>query len=122
MAFFARRMQIAAVRGAIATLVGSLILWLGMMPTGHAGGLPAYRPQEQVSGTVRIWGSSDDGWLIEELAAGFRKYQPGIRFQATLHGPESSFAAVYMDVADIALMAREIRVPLETMAFEWVHH
>lgn len=122
MAFFARRMQIAAVRGAILTLVGCLVLWLGMMPAGHAGDLPAYRPQVRVIGTVRIWASPDDGWLIEELAAGFRKYQPGIRFQTALHGPESSFAAVYMDVADIALMAREIRVPLETMGFEWVHH
>jgi phosphate transport system substrate-binding protein len=27
-----------------------------------------------------------------------------------------------MDVADVAFMAREIRVPLETMGFEWVHH
>ena len=60
--------------------------------------------------------------LIEELAGGFRRYQPGIRVQATLHGPESSFAAVYMDAADMAFMAREIRVPLETMGFEWVHH
>lgn len=115
-------MQIAPVRGAILVSICSLTLWLGMLPTARAGDLPAYRPQARVSGTVRIWGSPDDGWLIEELAAGFRKYQPGVRFQATLHGPESSFAAVYMDVADIALMAREIRVPLETMGFEWVHH
>lgn len=40
----------------------------------------------------------------------------------TLHGPESTLAGVYMDVADLAFMAREIRVPLETMAFEWLHH
>ena len=122
MVFFVRRMQIAAVRGAILTLVGCLTLWFGLGPKGHAGDLPAYRAQARVTGTVRIWGSPDDGWLIEELAAGFRRYQPGIRFQATLHGPESSFAAVYMDVADLALMAREIRMPLETMGFEWVHH
>jgi|SRR6185312_6727571 len=115
-------MQIACVRGAILSSIGCLILSFGMGPTAHAGDLPAYRPQPRVSGTVRVWGSPDDGWLIEELVAGFRKYQPAIRFQATLHGPESSFAAVYMDVADVAFMAREIRVPLETMGFEWVHH
>jgi phosphate transport system substrate-binding protein len=84
--------------------------------------LPAYRPRARVSGTIRVWGSPDDGWLIEELGAGFRKYQPGVRFEDTLHGSESTFAAVYMDVADVAFMAREIRVPLETMGFEWVHH
>lgn len=93
-----------------------------MAPPCRADGLPTYRPQAQVSGTVRVWGSPDDGWLIEELEAGFRNYQPRVRFQETLHGPESSFAAVYMDVADVAFMAREIRVPLETMGFEWVHH
>ena len=64
-------------------------------------------------------GSPDDGWLIEQLAAGFRQFQPGVRFKTSLHGPESTFAAVYMDVADIGFMAREIRVPLETMGFEW---
>jgi phosphate transport system substrate-binding protein len=120
--FFARRMQIACVRGAILVSICSLTVWLGLMPTGYAGDLPGYRPQARVSGTVRVWGSPDDGWLIEELAAGFRKYQPGSRFEVTLHGPESTFAAVYMDVADIAFMAREIRVPLETMGFEWAHH
>jgi phosphate transport system substrate-binding protein len=90
--------------------------------SAQSGVLPNYRPLGQVSGTIRVWGSPDDGWLIEELEAGFRKYQPGVRFQDALHGPESSFAAVYMDAADIAFMAREIRVPLETMGFEWVHH
>jgi phosphate transport system substrate-binding protein len=75
-----------------------------------------------VSGTIRVWGSPDDGWLIEELETGFRKYQPAVRFTDSLHGPESTFAAVYMDVADLGFMAREIRVPLETMGFEWAHH
>jgi phosphate transport system substrate-binding protein len=121
-AFFTRYMQIAPVRGAILASMCGLILCFGMVPRGRAGDLPAYRPQARASGTLRVWGSPDDGWLIEELAAGFRKYQPNIRFQDTLHGPESTFAAVYMDVADIAFMAREIRVPLETMGFEWVHH
>ena len=88
----------------------------------RAGDLPHYHPQTAVSGAIRVWGSPADGWLIEELEAGFRRYQPGIRFKDTLHGPESTFASVYMDVADVAFMAREIRVPLETMAFEWVHH
>lgn len=109
-------------RSSILALIGALALPLGVASPAYAGDLPAYRPQAQASGTLRVWGSPDDGWLIEELAAGFRKYQPGVRFYTTLHGPESTFAAVYMDVADIVFMAREIRVPLETMGFEWVHH
>jgi phosphate transport system substrate-binding protein len=101
---------------------------MGLMAIGswtapsRANGLPPYQSQRQVSGTIRVWGSPDDGWLIEELEAGFRRYQLRVRFVNSLHGPESTFASVYMDVADIAFMEREIRVPLETMAFEWVHH
>lgn len=122
MAFCVRRMQIRPVRSSILASVCCLTVSLGMASRGRSEGVPIYRPQAQVSGTIRIWGSPQDGWLIEELEAGFRQYQSRVRFQETLHGPESSFAAVYMDVADIAFMAREIRVPLERMAFEWVHH
>lgn len=84
--------------------------------------LPRYVPTTPVSGVIRIWGSPPDGPLIRALAAGFRRQQPRVRFAITLHGPEATFAGVYMDVADLAFMPREIRVPLETMAFEWVHH
>ena len=75
-----------------------------------------------VTGVIRIWGSPPDGPLIRTLAAGFRRHQPRVRFLVTLYGPEATFAGVYMDVADLAFMPREIRVPLERMAFEWVHH
>jgi len=115
-------MQIASVRSSILAWICFLTLMPGMACRGQANDLPTYRPQAQVSGTIRIWGSPDDGWLIEHLAHGFRQYQPGLRLQATLHGPESTFAAVYMDVADVGLMSREIRVPLERMGFEWAHH
>ena len=109
-------------RHAVLASICCLAVSMGAIGAACAGDLPTYRPLKRVSGTIRVWGSPDDGWLIEELEAGFRKYQPAVRFQDTLHGPESTFAAVYMDVADVGFMAREIRVPLETMGFEWVHH
>ena len=112
----------AGARPHVFTSICCLAVLLGGMRVARADDLPTYRPQARVSGTIRVWGSPDDGWLIEELEAGFRKHQPAVRFEDTLHGPESTFAAVYMDVADVAFMAREIRVPLETMGFEWVHH
>ena len=95
---------------------------VGLLRSAPADELPVYSPHARVSGLVRVWGSPDDGPLIAALQTGFRRLQPAIRFEDSLHGPESTFAAVYMDVADIAFMAREIRVPLETMGFEWVHH
>src|SRR6185437_3818300 len=43
------------------------------------GGLPVYRPQQQVSGTIRMWGSNyiQDSDLGKYWEEGFRKYQPG---------------------------------------------
>ncbi|MDB6105114.1 MAG: hypothetical protein JWO52_5113 [Gammaproteobacteria bacterium] len=87
-----------------------------------AGELASYRGEREVSGTIRVWGSPADRWLIEHLEAGFEKFQPGVRFSDNFHGPESTFAGVYTGAADLAFMAREMRVPMETMAFEWVHH
>jgi phosphate transport system substrate-binding protein len=107
---------------ALATACCSIGLACGAVPTSLLRTLPPYQPEQHVTGVIRVWGSPEDAAFIEGLEAGFRKYQPHVRFQETLHGPESTFAAVYMDVADLGFMAREIRVPLETMAFEWVHH
>ncbi len=109
-------------RSPILTSICCLAVVIGASRAADADDLPAYHPRARVSGTIRVWGSPDDGWLIEELEAGFRKHQPAVQFKDSLHGPESTFAAVYMDVADLAFMAREIRMPLETMGFEWVHH
>jgi phosphate transport system substrate-binding protein len=84
--------------------------------------LTAYHAEREVSGTIRVWGSVADRLLIEHLEDGFRTFLPDITFANNLHGPESTFAGVYTGVADLAFMAREMRVPMETMAFEWVHH
>lgn len=82
--------------------------------------LPAYQPELSVAGTIRVWGSPADAALIERLQAGFARLQPNVRFSNTLHGPESTLAGVYTDSADIAFMARELRLPMESMAFQWV--
>jgi phosphate transport system substrate-binding protein len=117
------RRRLGLLVGALSALMTAAAALAYASPASSDGSrLPTYRPQRQIAGIIRIWGSPDDGWLIEELEAGFRKLQPQVRFINSLHGPESTFASVYMDVADIAFMAREIRIPLETMAFEWVHH
>ena len=84
--------------------------------------LAVFRAEAKVSGTIRVWGSPADRVLIENLEDRFRTLQPGITFANNLYGPESTFAGVYTGAADLAFMAREMRVPMETMAFEWVHH
>jgi phosphate transport system substrate-binding protein len=83
--------------------------------------LPAYRPQTAVQGTFRIWGSPADAALIGDLERGFELFHPALRMSATLYGPESTMAGLYNGVADLAFMAREMRLPVESMAFEWVY-
>jgi phosphate transport system substrate-binding protein len=83
--------------------------------------LPAYRPQTAVQGTFRICGSPADAALIGDLSRGFERFHPALRMSATLYGPESTMAGLYNGVADLAFMAREMRLPVESMAFEWVY-
>ena len=85
-----------------------------------AAELAPYRPQAKVEGDIRIWGSPEDTSLVNFWEAGFRKFQPNARVVASLHGPESAMAGIYADVADIAFVGRELRLPVESMAFQWV--
>lgn len=71
---------------------------------------------------LRIWASPADGQLLDELAGGFRRQHPQLRVKVTLHGPDSTMGGVVSGVADLALLAREMRQPVERMAFEWVYH
>lgn len=68
---------------------------------------------------IRVSGSPADGRLIARLEAGFRQSHPGQRFTDSLHGPESTLAGIYTGTADVAFMARELREPMERMAYEW---
>ncbi len=108
----------------MSTLAVSLWILVAIGTGGRVGDtteiLPAYRVGSEVSGEIRVSGSPDDAGLIEAWQSGFGRHHPNVRFSNRLHGPESTIAAVYTGVADIALMAREIREPMERMAFEWV--
>jgi phosphate transport system substrate-binding protein len=79
-----------------------------------------YEPQQPVKGDIRIWGAPEDRGLVGLWEEGFRKHHPQARVAATLHGPESALAGIYADVADIAFVGRELRLPTDNMAFQWV--
>jgi phosphate transport system substrate-binding protein len=85
-----------------------------------AAELAPYRPEQKVSGEIRIWGSPEDGGLLNLWEAGFQKYHSQARLALQLHGPESTMAGIYTGVADLAFVGRELRLPVENMAFEWV--
>lgn len=72
------------------------------------------------SATVKLWGDPDDADVITALQMAYRAKAPAICIVPRLYGPESAIAGVYTGVADIAFMARELREPMERMAYEWV--
>ena len=85
-----------------------------------AAELPHYKPEVAVSGPIRIWGSPDDAGLLADWDRGFREFQPGANLATSLHGSESALAGIYTGVADIAFVGRELRLPVDNMAFQWV--
>ena len=52
--------------------------------------LPEYRPQAQVSGVIRTWGSDHMAVLMKNWEEGFRKVQPGVAFVDNLKGTASA--------------------------------
>ncbi|HZQ42320.1 MAG TPA: substrate-binding domain-containing protein [Acidobacteriaceae bacterium] len=80
-----------------------------------------YVPQQQVTGTLRVWGhgaSGKDyiGSLVRKWEAGFEKLQPGVHFEDKLYGTASALGSLYTGTGDIAVMGREIW-PAEKEAF-----
>jgi phosphate transport system substrate-binding protein len=70
--------------------------------------LPEYRPDKQVSGVIRSWGSDHMGTLMKYWEEGFRNYQPNVWFQDSLKGTASAQFGLHVNVADIALSGREL--------------
>lgn len=69
-------------------------------------GLPIYRPERQVEGTLRFVGTPMRG-AVEAWEAGFAKYHPGIRFANSLLSSDMAMPGLIMGVADIAPCGRE---------------
>jgi phosphate transport system substrate-binding protein len=88
--------------------------------------LPHYKPEEAVSGTVRLWGHGAPvldfmGMLVKSWEKGFQKFQPNVRFEYDMYGTASAMGALYAGKGDIAILGQEI-YPFETAAFERVKH
>ncbi len=82
--------------------------------------LPSYKPEQKVSGTIRVWGSGyfAQGNLGTFWEDGFRKYQSDIKFDYHLKAPALAIPALCMGAADIA-PSRHITFD-ETLMFERV--
>lgn len=88
--------------------------------------LPAYLPQQHVSGTIRIWGYGsrrDDyvGSLVRAWEAAFVREQPNIKFANGMLGNASAIGGLYTGAADIALMDR-VAWPIEIDGYQELFH
>lgn len=90
--------------------------------TAFVAALPAYVPQDRVSGAIRMWGHGSFkhdfmGGLVAKWMEGFRRYQPDVTLENRMYGTASAIGALLAGAADLALLGEEIS-PAAAAAFE----
>ncbi|HEV2271064.1 MAG TPA: substrate-binding domain-containing protein [Steroidobacteraceae bacterium] len=91
-----------------------------------AASLPAYRPREQVSGTIRLWGHGSPkhdflGNLLRRWERDFQRYQPHVRIVDDMYGSASGVGALYTGAGDLAILGEEVS-PAAKRAFVRERH
>jgi phosphate transport system substrate-binding protein len=86
--------------------------------------LPQYKPEQRVSGTIRLWGHGSPqhdfvGKLARSWQEGFARYQPDVKFEYKMYGTASSIGALYAGAGDVAIRGEEIH-SFEVEAFKRV--
>src|SRR6202007_720307 len=67
----------------------------------------AYKPQQQVFGTIRVYGNNYIPALMKRWQDGFQKFQPGVTFTTNLPGTEAAMSGITSGIADISFIGRE---------------
>ncbi len=70
--------------------------------------LPAYRPEQKVSGIIRSWGNPHMAALMKNWEAGFRRFQPDVYFADNLKSTAAGIFGLNESAADLALLGRQI--------------
>lgn len=67
--------------------------------------LPAYQPREQVTGTIRLWGSNYivDGNVGEYWEKEFQKFHPGVKFEYHMLTTRAHVPSLVFGVADLGI-------------------
>lgn len=78
-------------------------------------GLPVYRPEANVAGTIRNYGFGLGG-VLKSWEAAFHQLQPGIRFEDKLPTSDAAIPALVTGVADLAPDGGEPAIT-ETLSF-----
>jgi phosphate transport system substrate-binding protein len=69
--------------------------------------LTPYKPQQPVSGTLRVYGNNYIPALMKRWQDGFRAFHPSVSFTTNLPGTEAAMAGIYSGIADISFIGRE---------------
>jgi phosphate transport system substrate-binding protein len=88
--------------------------------------LPGYRPEQIVSGPIRLWGHGSFSRpfmrrLVARWKTGFAKFHPDCKIEEDLYGTSSAIPALFLGVGDIAILGEEI-LPEAVETFERVKH
>lgn len=108
------------------TWLSSSALVASAQEQGELELMPHYRPEQQVQGTIRLWGhgsfkSDFMGKLVKSWAEGFARYQPAVTLENHMYGTASAIGALYTGKADVAILGEEIS-PAAVAAFERAKH
>lgn len=93
----------------------------GSMEARIVAKLPRYVPQEQVSGTISLWGHGNAKlpWmrhLVGLWETGFKAFHPSISTDYQMHGTSSGVPALFTGAGDVAILGEEI-LPEAVRAF-----
>lgn len=85
--------------------------------------LPAYQPQERVTGTIRMWGSNyfTDSPLADWWVEEFRRFHPDVRFDLHLKTSQHAIPGLTFGVSDIGPLGRQITWA-ELLSFQREHN
>jgi phosphate transport system substrate-binding protein len=97
----------------------TLLLALLLLGQEAAPPLPDYKQERPVEGVIRTLGNYHMETVLKFWEEGFRRHNPGVRFEDKMLGTANAIAGLYLETADIALMGREI-IPMESIAFRRV--
>jgi phosphate transport system substrate-binding protein len=94
-------------------VLAALALAGGCAAAQNVDELPSYRPQQTVSGTIRLWGHGSFkadfmGKLVKAWSAGFRRFHPGVTIENRMYGTASAIGALYTGAGDLAILGEEI--------------
>jgi len=82
-------------------------------------GLPDYRPEQKVKGTIRMWGANyfTDSPLAGYWEEEFRKWHPDAHFDFHLHSSQHAIQSLIFGVSDLSPLGRQI-TNAERLAFQ----